>query len=198
MNETFKDGDFNLPDNWTEKSVLKAALKRHMKDKGVKVKSTHEDVLKYIVDEIEETFLQEVIDRKQDFMNCIDEQYNKKKALIDNAATALKKAELQMNWTKRDIEESKKILDNLKETQKTIEDKIKELCNFEIVETDPILAGAKKAYTWIYKMTNDKDAAKKAFNSYLLGGRATPNETFSEKVDDAEKAILEAESLSIY
>ena len=46
-------------------------------------------------------------------------------------------------------------------------------------ETDPALAGAKKAYKWVYDRTGDTTAAAKAFNSYLLGGQYTQGNTYT-------------------
>ena len=59
-------------------------------------------------------------------------------------------------------------------------------------ETNPALAGAKKAYDWIFEKTKDTQAATKAFNSYLLGGRYSDGDTY-----DGDKHTISVKDIPI-
>lgn len=85
---------------------------------------------------------------------------------------------------------------NLEKLAYTLEEKIRQHDKQNIGETekDNALAGAKRAYDWIYERTNDCIQAAKAFDSYLLGGRYTEQEYCGdvEKID-AQSIIDRAE-----
>ena len=58
-------------------------------------------------------------------------------------------------------------------------------------EREPALAGAKRAYDWVFKKTHDESLSAKAFNSYLLGGRYQEGDVYREPPVkfDAKRAI---------
>lgn len=66
----------------------------------------------------------------------------------------------------------------------------------EHIENEPALAGAKRAYDWMYKKTRDEGLSAKAFNSYLLGGRYQEGDVYREAPVkfDAKRAIELAQS----
>lgn len=75
--------------------------------------------------------------------------------------------------------ESRSILHQLRYEKRVLEEKVRDLKDEQQMlqrqidltkeEPDQALAGAKKAYEWIYQRTRDKELASKAFNSYLIG-----------------------------
>lgn len=149
------------------------AIKRHINDerKGSLAAKTFGAI-------IEDGFLMELVQKQQEIVEKSRE--NLEAELADRIAEIEKRESMQRTLESLifKVREKEVEVEQLQEQHDRLlqlikEDKQQKIGGIE--ETDPFLSGAKKAYAFILNETNDKNKASKAFNSYLLLGRAGDN-----------------------
>ena len=133
-------------------TVMARAIREHYHGEEDKIPAAMARVMAKIIDD---GFLDYVIAEQADLI-----AHSKRiKENLEDATKREQRKLWQIQSSIRDLESKKYFLGK----------EISELQEIEEQETDPFLAGAKKAYHFIYNQTADKDKASKAFNSYLQG-----------------------------
>ena len=104
--------------------------------------------------------------------------------------------EYHIEQLNRQVEDGECKVEALKMALVDLTEKIEALDGTTIAntETDPALAGAKRAYDWIYGKTKDEKLSARAFNSYLLGGQYRSGDVYKEEptVINAQTIIKDA------
>ena len=138
----------------------------------------------------------------------LDDAVSETMSLIKHNKSILTNLEGKIRGLQRDFMNKRSEYNRLTERVDNLE-KAKEKLKAEImaydgkltgtVEIDAALAGAKKAYDWIFEKTKDAELAAKAFDSYLIGGKYKEGETYEQDIVavDAKEIIRKATTIRL-
>ncbi len=161
-------------------TVLARAIKKYEREKGIEIKQSDARVMAEILSSgfLDEIISQEIalIRQNKRFLSAQEEQKKDTEQYIKN---------ITQNHQAL-IEEYKSYQEKINILKKALMDMDGK--EYITLETDEALAGAKRAYDFIYEKTKDKERASYAFDSYLLGGRYKEGDTYlSKKIIDSKQ-----------
>lgn len=161
-------------------TILARAIKKYEREKGVEIKQPEARVMAEILSSgfLDEIISQEIalIRQNKRFLSTQEEQKKDTERYIKNI----------IQNHQAIIEEYKSYQEKINTLKKTLMDMDGK--EYITLETDEALAGAKRAYDFIYEKTKDEERASYAFDSYLLGGRYKEGDTYlSKKIIDSKQ-----------
>ena len=154
--------------------VMSRAIRKHFNDDEEKINTT---LARHMAEIVTDGFLSDALKEQNELIK-------QNKEFIKN----LKKEISSLIYSRDNL---RRELVDLKAIQRIVEEKIKSMDGQTIGEREinPMLAGAKKAYDWIYEKTNDENRACKAYNSYLLGGKYVENDVYDGDVKTFDASL---------
>lgn len=142
--------------------VISRAVRKYLERKSGKLIIGKQDLCRMLGEIIEDGFLQDAKDLREKFIEINNERIKKQESEDVGLQTLIYSR-------RKEILELKEQKESLLNALHEIEDAIKQH-DGDVIEPDPALASAKRAYKFIYDETRDEVKAAKAFNSYLLRG----------------------------
>lgn len=155
----FKTGEKHHDDVYT---VMGRAIRQYFNNDETKITSGMARAMAQIIDC---GFLDAVISEQKELVDYEKRRLEEEKKKISDYQRSTREIIEHYNHQR---DESVRLDKVIREMRSQI-DEYQKIIEEEADKCDPDLMNAKRAYMWIFTKTQDKTAASKAFNSYLLG-----------------------------